>query len=260
MRLSFISVLSLLIPAAAHTQGSVPTFQIVAGQTSYTVAGHDPAQEGTANIPTLIVPLQLSFETKKIAGKPFVMDAVPDVRSILRSPIFANFAFPGGRPTQYGDALLRSTFPAHPGWHTLLAKPEVRPVKIAVPAGAGYVLTSAKSGHSVAIVDLEWLQRELFRQVSKQDGRLVLAVSHNTAYYALGDATVCCSWGTHGVDAGTGNSFVLASYIGAAPSVVNDRDIQPITQQLVQFLKDPLHDPLFRGGRGAHPPSPPLTE
>ena len=100
-------------------------------------------------------------------------------------------------------------------------------------------------------MDLEWLQRELFSQVPKQDGRLVLAITHNTAYYAMGDATVCCSWGTHGVDSGTGNSFVLASYLGAAPAVVTDSDVQPITQQLAQFIKDPLHDPLVRGGRDA---------
>src|SRR5215475_8608719 len=150
MRFPFLPLLSLLIPAAAHAQGSVPTFRVAAGQASYTLAGRDRAQGGTASIPTLLVPVQLSFDTKRIAGKPFVMDAVPDARSILRSPIFANFAFPGERRTQYGDALLRATFPRHPDWHTLLAKPEVRPVKIAVPAGDGYVLTSAKSGRSVA--------------------------------------------------------------------------------------------------------------
>src|SRR5262249_14593861 len=159
------------------------------------------------------VPVQLSFDTKKIGGKPFVMDAGPDARSILASPAFANFAFSGERPTQYGDALLRATLPGHAGWHPLLGKPASRAAKIAVPARAGYVLASASPGSVLAIVDLEWQQRELFRQIPKQEGRLVLAVTHNTAYYALGDATVCCSWGTHGVDAGTGNSFILASYI-----------------------------------------------
>jgi len=48
-----------------------------------------------------MVPVQLSFDTKKVAGKPFVMDAAPDGSSIVRSPIFANFALPGDRPTQY---------------------------------------------------------------------------------------------------------------------------------------------------------------
>jgi chitinase len=97
------------------------------------------------------------------------------------------------------------------------------------------------------VADLEYLQRELFKQVPKQEGKLVIAVTHNTTFYALGDATVCCSWGTHGVDSATGNSFVLGSYVDGAPAVVEDRDVQPIAQQLAGFVKDPLHDPLLRG-------------
>ena len=255
MRLTLFPLLFLLLPVApAHARNSVPTFQVAAGQGIYTLAGRDPRQAGTTTIPTLLVPVRLRFETKKVADKPFVLDAAADVSSIERSPIFAGFAFPGERPTQYADALLRATLPGHPGWHTLLGKPVVKPVEIAVPAGAGYVLTSAKSGRSLAIVDLEWIQRELFRQVPTQDSRLVLAVTHNTAYYALGDATVCCSWGTHGVDTATNNSFVLASYVGVAPSVVTDADVQPITQQIAQFVEDPMDDPLFHGRRGG--PSP----
>jgi chitinase len=255
MRLTVFTLFSLLLPGRPlSAQGGMPTFRVAAGQASYVLAGADPARGGTTTIPTLLVAVRLSFDSKRIAGKPFVLDTAPDTAPILRSPIFADFAFAGDRPTQYADGLLRATIPGHPDWHTLLAKPEVKLINVAVPAGAGYVLTSAKSGRSLAIVDLEWLQRELFRQVPKQDGRLVLAVTHNTAYYALGDATVCCSWGTHGVDAATGNSFVLASYIGSAPSVVTDADVQPITQQLAQFVKDPLHDPLFHGGRGAQTP------
>src|SRR5690242_2309855 len=136
MRFASLTLLSLLIPAAAQTQGTVPTFRVTAGQASYTLAGHDPVQGATASIPTLLVALQLSFDTKMVAGKPLVMDAVPDARAVVNSPIFTNFAFPGGGPTQYGDALLRATLPGHANWHTLLAKPEVRPVKIAVPAGS----------------------------------------------------------------------------------------------------------------------------
>uniref|UniRef100_Q02CR1 chitinase n=1 Tax=Solibacter usitatus (strain Ellin6076) TaxID=234267 RepID=Q02CR1_SOLUE len=255
MRLTLIALLTCVLPAApADGQTKVPTFRISAGQGSYTLAGQDPDRNATTTIPTLLVPVQLSFERNNVTGRRLVMDAAPDVSSILRSPVFASFAYPGERPTQYADALLRATVPAQAKWHTLLAKPEVKPMRIAVPAGSGYVLTSAKSGRSLAIVDLEWLQRELFRQLPNQDGRLVLAITHNTAYYALGDATVCCSWGTHGVDTSTGDSFVLASYLGAAPSMVTDSDVQPITQQLAQFVKDPLHDPLFHGDRGARAP------
>ena len=70
-------------------------------------------------------------------------------------------------------------------------------------------------------------------------------MTHNAAYYAVGDATVCCSWGTHGIDSATQNSFVLGSYLHAAPKVVEDGDVQPLTQQLAEFIKDPLHDPLL---------------
>jgi chitinase len=252
MRITSVGLLSLLflMQQVAHAQGTVPTFQ----QGSFTLVGRDPVQSGTTNIPTVLVPIMLSFEAKKVAGKPFPMDAASDVPRILRSPVFSKFAFPSGGTTQYGDAMLRTTFPKAEGWHTLLGKPEVKPVKITIPVGYGYVLTSEQTGRSFAVVDVEFLQKELFQQISKQPGKLVIAMTHNTTYYADGDATVCCSWGTHGVDSVTGNSFVLGSYLFAAPAVVEDGDVQPLTQQLGEFFNDPLHDPLVRGGRNVKVP------
>ncbi|MCX6631161.1 MAG: glycosyl hydrolase family 18 protein [Candidatus Solibacter sp.] len=244
-----ICLLFLLAPPLplAHAQGTVPTFQHAAGQGTYTLAGRDPAQGGTTTIPTVLVPVTLSFDAKKTAGKPFIMDAAADVPRVLRSPVFSKFAFPSGGTTQYADAMLRTTFPKAEGWHTLLGKPEVKPVKITVPLGYGYVLTSKKTGASFAVVDVEFLQKELFKQVPKHPGKLVIAMTHNATFYADGDATVCCSWGTHGVDSATGNSFVLGSFLRAAPTVVEDGDVQPLTQQLGEFINDPLHDPLLRG-------------
>jgi len=241
----------LLLPVLplhlACAQSTVPTFQHAAGQGSYTLAGRDPAQGGTTTIPTVLVPIRLSFDARKTAGKPFIMDAAPDGPRVLRSPVFSKFAFPSGGATQYADALLRTTFPRAAGWHTLLGKPELKPIKITVPVGYGYILTSKKTGDSLAVVDVEFLQKELFRQLPRQQGKLVIAMTHNTTYYADGDATVCCSWGTHGVDSATGNSFVLGSYLHAAPTVVEDGDVQPLTQQLAEFINDPLHDPLLHG-------------
>ena len=252
-------ILALLFPLLtwlppAPAQSGIPTFRAAAGTASYTLVGRDPARGGTTTIPVLLVPVELAFEAKKTAGKPFLMDASADVPAILRSPVFTVFAFPSGGTTQYADAMLRATFSAPDSWHTMLGKPEVKAVKIGVPLGSGYVLTSKKTGRSLAIADIEFLQKELFRQIGKQEGRLVIAVTRNTAYYALGDATVCCSWGTHGVDSATGNSFVLGSFLRAAPAVVQDADIQPLSQQLAQFVKDPLHDPTARGGRNATVP------
>jgi chitinase len=247
MRIRSVSLLFLLVLPLrdARAQGAVPTFHYAAGQGSYTLAGLDPARGGSTTIPTVLVPITLAFEAKKTAGQPFVMDAAPDVARVLRSPVFSNFAFPTGGTTQYADAMLRTTFPKAEGWHTLLGKPEVKAFRVTIPAGYGYILKSKKSGRSFAVVDIDFLQKELFKQIPRQDGKLVIAVTHNTTFYATGDATVCCTWGTHGVDAATGNSFVLGSYLQAAPAVVEDQDVQPLTQQLAEFFKDPLHDPLF---------------
>ena len=261
MRIVFAILLCLLllVPGVIRAQGApaqpaggpgtVPTFQHTAAQATYTLLGHDPAQGGATTIPTVLVPITLSFESKKTAGKPFLMDAGKDVAGLLRSPVFTKFAFPSGGNTQYVDAMLRATFPQAEEWHTLLGKPELKPAKISVPAGYGYVLTSRKTGASFAVVDIEFLQKELFRQVPRQEGKLVIALTHNTTYFVESDATECCSWGTHGVDAATGNSFVLGSYLRAAPSMVSDADVQPLTQQLAEFVNDPLHDPLVHGGR-----------
>jgi chitinase len=237
------------IAAARMTfaQGTAPTFRKVIGEASYTLFGNDPARGSTTTIPTLLVPVTLSFETKNISGHAFLMEALPDVPRVLHSPIFASFEFPSGGKTQYADAMLRSTFPSTGDWHTLLGNPEVKPVKITIPAGYGYILTSAKTGGAIAVVDIEFVQKELFRQIPRQEGRLVIAVTHNTTYYAEGDATLCCSWGMHGVDSATGTSFVIGSYLERTPAVVEEHDTQPLTQQLGEFINDPLHDPLLHG-------------
>jgi chitinase len=256
MRMRSVSLLLLLLVSlrVAQAQGTVPTFKHTVGQTTYTLVGRDPGQGGTTTIPTVLVPIALSFESKKVDGKPFVLNAATDTRSILASPIFSRFAFARGNTTQYADAMLRTTFPTANRWHTLLDKPEVKPITITVPSADGYILTSRKKGRSFAVVDLEFVQRELFKQIPKEDGKLVVAVTENTTYYVDGDATECCSWGTHGVDSATGNSFVLGSYLKAAPAVVTESDVQPLTQQLAEFINDPLHDQLFHGGRDTQAP------
>jgi len=269
MGIKFASLFFLLtLPLRlAGAQGTVPTFTYTVGQGTYTLMGRDPAQGGVTTIPTVLVPIRLVFQAKKPARKPLIMDAGPYVYGVLRSPVFSNFDFPSGGKTQYADAMLRTTFPSAAGWHTLLCKPKVKPVKITVPAGHGYILVPRRSTiwpssqisavvsegwieaqgspEDFAVVDLEFLEKELFKQIPKQAGKLVIAVTHNTTFYADADATVCCTWGTHGIDSATGNSFVLGSYLSAAPSVVEDHDVQPLTQQLGEFINDPLFDSLL---------------
>src|SRR5581483_4086328 len=256
MQIKTSGLILLVLPwCFAVAQNAVPTFQRTIGQGTLTLFGSEPVKGGITSVPTVLIPIALSFETSQSHGKAFVMDAGGDVPHILRSPIFSKFVFPfAGAATQYADAMLRTTFPsAAEGWHTTLAQPQVKRVKINVPAGYGYVLTSKKEGRSFAVVDIEFLQKELFKQVAAQRGQLLIAVTQNTAYYTEGDATLCCSWGTHGVDSATGNSFVLASYLDRAPAVVEDADVQPLTQQLSEFVNDPLHDPLLHGRNAKGP-------
>lgn len=237
-------VFCALVSAAGYGQGTVPTFRFVTGHSALTLPGRDPARGGTTVVATILVPVRLEFAATGAPGKQLILDAAGDIPQVLRSPVFSNATLAGGR-TQYADAMLRATTRAVGDWHTVLGKPEIRPVTIEIPAGYGYMLTSKRTGTRLGMADVEYVEREIFRQLPRQDGKLVIALTRNTAYYTYGDATVCCTWGTHGVDQATGNSFVLASYLGAAPPVVKERDVQALTGQLAEWINDPLHDPLF---------------
>jgi chitinase len=238
-----------------YGQGTAPTFRYKTGSGFVTLPGRDPALGGgTTGISTVLVPVRLEFDASRGTSKPVTLDAAGDVARVLASPVFAKAAFgatPGaGETTQYMDAMLRASVgdAAGAGWHTLLGQPEVRPVTVEIPAGYGYVLTSKGTGTALGMADVEYVERAVFQQIAHEDGKLVMVVTHNTGYYTYGDATVCCSFGTHGVDPETDNSFVLASYLGAVPPLVTERDVQPLTEQLAEWVNDPLHDPLFHVG------------
>ncbi len=248
--LRFLPIVVFVFAAGAgYGQGTAPTFRYTSGQSSLTLPGRDPAQGGTTVIPTVLVPVRLQFATNPASGKPTVLDAAQDVAQILHSPVFSKAKFGTDDDTQYMDAMLRATTGKAGGWHTMLGQPVVRPVTVEIPAEEGYVLTSKRTGTQMAIVDRSYLQRAIFRQISRQDGKLVIAVTRNTAFE-------CCSWGTDGVDEATGNSFVLASYLVSAPPPVEEHDVQPLTEQLAEWVNNPLHDPLFRVTRDYTLPPP----
>ena len=238
-------VFFVIAGGVGYGQGTAPTFRYHTSHGLVMLAGQDPAQGGTTVIPTLLVPVRLEFDARWAADKPLSLDVARDVSQVLHSPVFSKGTFGAEGTTQYADAMLRATVGTAADWHTLLAQPEVHPVTVKIPPGYGYVLTSKRSGTQLGMVDAEYVQRAIFQQVPQQKGKLVIVVTRNTAFYAYGDATVCCTWGTHGVDQGTGNSFVLASYLGNTPPLVEERDVQPLTEQLAEWVKNPLHDPLF---------------
>jgi chitinase len=234
---------------------AVPTFTrsfTAAGREyHYTVAGRDPDQSGTTTIPTVLVPVSLVFSGPAgSAGKNLEVSAADDVQKVVQSPVFKKHAFATG-DTQYGDAIQRAQFykeASAKDWHTLLGQPRVTaPLQITVPPANGYVLNSKKTRHSLAIVDLDFVQQELFKGLAKTQARpdeLVIALMKNVEFYELGDATVCCTWGAHGAEADASSKvlqpFVLSTYLD--PGVVPGySDIQPLTQQIAAWLNDPLH-------------------
>jgi chitinase len=255
----------LLLPVSTYAQDmALPTFTRTYNSAgtgySYTVVGIDPGKGGVTTIPTVLVPITLTIEAPMdAAGKRAVLDASPDVARVIASPIFARYPFASGK-TQYTDAIMRADFhqEAAKDWHTLLGKPKVVPLKIDVPIGKGYVLISRKTGRMLAMVDVLFMQQEIFKQLPKEDtgaGKLVIAMTKNVTYYTSEDATECCSWGTHGVDTTQGlrQPFVLGSYLDPH-TVEDDSDVQPLTQQLAQWFRDPLHEPALRVRRGMVPP------
>jgi chitinase len=254
----------LLLPPIHAQDTAVPTFTRTYNNAgtdySYTVVGADPVKGGTTTITTVLVPITLTIEAPMDAtGRKAVLDANTEVAAVLHSPIFANYGFASGK-TQYTDAIMRTDFQkeAAKDWHTLLGKPRVVALKIDVPVGKGYVLTSNKTGRMLAMVDVLFMQQEIFKQLPKEDtgaGKLVIAMTKNVTYYTSADATECCSWGTHGVDTTQGfrQPFVLGSYL-EAHTVDEDSDVQPLTQQLAQWFRDPLHEPALRVQHGMTPP------
>lgn len=254
---SFFRVLSFVVfiflPAALLAQGSLPTFTHTSGEAAYTVIGNDPAKGGTANIPVTLVPISLSFES----SKGVILSPALDIAKITRSPVFTSYKFEAGT-TQYADALLRTSFyqaaeaaNTLSTWHTVLTKPRVAPVlKVQIPAGYGYTLRDKRAMRTMAVVDVEWLQKKIFETVpagTLSPDHLVMFVTHNTTYYAEGDATVCCSWGTNGTEGVTKQPFLLASYLDLS-TVAIDKDVQPLTEQLAEFVMNPGHDPLAKAG------------
>jgi chitinase len=260
LSLCLILTLSIGIPCALAQnplRQTVPTFtgSFVANgkQYSYTIAGKEPESGGTTEIPTVLVPLSLSFDARgglsKAKGK-VVMNAEVDVPEVLHSPIFQRFAFATG-DTQYGDAVQRAQFyktAVKTGWHTLLEQPRVAaPFRIEVPVVNGYVLHSRQTGESLGVVDLDFIQKQVFqhlRDTGAGPEKLLIALTRNVVFYSLGDATVCCSVGSHGAplnSSGTSTqAFVIGSYFDQSV-MPRYTDVQGISQQIAEWMNDPLH-------------------
>jgi hypothetical protein len=195
-------VFFMLADGMGYGQGTAPTFRYDANHRLVTLPGRDPTQGGPTEIPTVLVHLRLEFPARSPSSKPWSLDAASHVPQVLNSPVFSNGAFGAEETTQYADAMLRATTGSAAGWHTLLGQPKVQPVTVKIPPGYGYVLTSKRTGTVLGMADAEYVQRAIFQQIPRQEGKLVIAVTWNTAYYTYGERQ-CAAPGTHGVDEAT---------------------------------------------------------
>ena len=258
---AFLSAFFLLAVPVVRSRTSPPqnarmpptftgSFEANGQSYTYTFAGQKPESGATTTIPTVVVPLALTFEANTQAGaSEGVTDVTPNVPDILRSPIFKSFPFATGN-TQYGDAVQRAQFSAaaQSQWHTLLGQPRVlAPIHIYIPIANGYMLHSRRTGKSLAIADLDFVQQQLFTKLANSGvgpGSLLIAFTKNIEFYSLGDATVCCSVGTHGTQVDSSGSpeqaFVIGSYF-EEEVVPRFADVQAIAQQVAEWMNDPLH-------------------
>jgi hypothetical protein len=111
MRIARLLLIAFLVLAGelGFGQGTAPTFRFNTSNGLVTLPGQDPAQGSTTVIPTVLVPIQLQFESTTPAGRRVTLGASQDVPQVLRSPVFSNAAFGAQGTTQYVDAMLRAT-------------------------------------------------------------------------------------------------------------------------------------------------------
>ena len=174
-------------------------------QYSYTIAGRKPESGGTTTIPTVVVPLSLSFDgSGGRNGHTVIANAEGTVREIYTRPFSNRMPLPPGTRSMATpcSALNFIRLPRRPAgtrcWESRHVTP---PVQIEIPVANGYVLHSKRTGKSLAVVDLDFVQKQLFQQLASIGAgpdKLLIALTSNVAFYSLGDATVCCSVGTHG--------------------------------------------------------------
>jgi len=129
-------------------------------------------------------------------------------------------------------------FPKADTWHYVLGQPKFNHWRSPFPSVRLHPHFK-KTGGSLAVVDVEFLQKEIFKQLPRQQGKLVIALTATPRTYSEWRRYRMLLLGAPGVDTATGNSFVLSSYLRHPPTVVLDQDVQPSRSSSAEFLNDP---------------------
>ena len=135
------------------------------------MVGRSPSHPGTTVVPTVLIPVNLTFQDNRSSLSPR-LDGSVNVPAILRSPLFQAATFAAtGDTTQYTDAVTRAEWSAvltnPPSHHVLLGAPRVLPaVRLTVPTGSGY-LEDPGDGIPHGIIDSDtWWRNQITSLVS----------------------------------------------------------------------------------------------
>jgi hypothetical protein len=227
----------------------------------FNIVGTDPALgAGTTTIPTVIVPIKLTFANTR------VLDGTNQVLATENSPLFLAADYTTGGTdigvTQYGDAIQRAEFWNLPGfspagYHVLLGAPTIAPtVSISVPAGKGNTF----GGGFLGVIDPGFFDAQLNALVpSFAPNTLPIFLTDNVFEGAGGLIQNCCILGYHaseGPPIATAHTWIYDSYVRTGTFNGNViLDVQVLTHEVSEWMNDPFVGALFVGGINLIPPA-----
>lgn len=244
------------------TVATVPIWASTDGAYGYQMVGASPmtAAAGTTTIPTVIVPLVLTFAdgNKSDPTASNTCSSQSPVSLVQSSPIFNNYAFTAGGvslgSTQFLDAFQRANFWQYagptgisPNYHTLLSQTTLAPIAIAVPSASGS--TVAATCGRLGEMDLNWfdsyVQGTVFPKLATlgvTPSSLPVFLLYNTVMYQTTTSN-CCIIGYHSAFNNPSYSSAVQSYAVAdfetSGSFGSTQDIAALSHELGEWLDDP---------------------
>jgi hypothetical protein len=241
----------------------------------FQIVGTDPSLgAGTTTIPTVIVPIQLTFPNTR------VLDGTNQVSATENSPIFLTADYTTGGTdlgvTQYGDAIQRGEFWNLPGFsqagfHVLLGAPTIAAtVSITVPSSgctaSSHNLTGScgntYNNGAIGVVNSNFFDAQLNNIIaSGAYAANVMPIFLTDNVFEGDDATVftCCTLGYHnseGPPIATAHTWIYAAYTRSGTFGGNAiLDVQSLSHEVSEWLNDPFVGAFQVGGINFIPPA-----
>jgi len=233
----------------------------------FNMVGSDPASDSSSTIPTVMVPIDLSFA----AQGGFALSGSPVAGPLAGSPVWDSETYTqtGDTDVQYGDAIMRGQFDkVGSGYHVRLGAPSMHaPVSFTVPRGQGFA-AQIPDGPVIGLVNTDWFASaitQLNNRLGVDPRVLTVYVTDNVLLYVQNNLDVCCVLGFHsasevnghgtGSTHGNGNqtvqTFAWASYIRPGVFFTTDspddlsgghylQDVHALSHEVSEWMDDPF--------------------